>query len=160
MKFNTVIAAVSIEDDLTEGVIRTAQSLAQKDNAALHIVSAWPLLTAAAYVHASDIAAGSAVLSQAAVERNREAREKNEEKLKAMTAQWAPGASCRLLDGETADAVAHYAEEIGADLLVTGSHQRDFWGALFQGASSRDLVRESPCAVFLVTKAFAQKLPK
>ena len=63
-----------------------------------------------------------------------------------------------VLDGEAADEVARYAKKLGADIIVTGSHQRNFWGALFQGSASRELIREAPCAVFLVTKAFAKTL--
>jgi nucleotide-binding universal stress UspA family protein len=158
VKFNNVIAAIALEDDLAEGVVKAARSLAEKDGASLEILSAWPLLTAMLPVSSGDVAANSAVMSEAMVQRNREARAQSEDKLKALVARLAPTATFVLLDGEPAEVIGHYAKDKNADLIVTGSHQRNFWGSLFQGSASRDLIREAPCAVFLVTKAYAAKL--
>ncbi|WP_411817992.1 universal stress protein [Hyphococcus sp. DH-69] len=157
MKFNKIIAAIALEDDLAEGVIKAAYSLAEKDGATLEVLSAWPLLTSAMPVTSGDVAANSTVVSEAIVEQNRAARRESLDKLTEMQKRLAPSASCQILDGEPADAIAEYAEEQGTDLIVTGSHQRNFWSSLFQGSASRDLIREAPCAVFLVTKAYAEK---
>ena len=158
MQFKTLIAAIDVEDDLAEGVIRTADSLAQKDGANLTIVSVWPPLSAAAPGFASEVSVGSTVVSEALMEQHREGRKECEASLKALVQKLAPKAKAVVVDGDPADAVAHYAKENKADLIVTGSHQRNVWGALFKGSPSRDLVREAPCAVFLVTKAFAETL--
>ena len=46
MQFKSIIAAIDLEDDLAEGVVRAAESLSQKDGAKLEVVSVWPALTA------------------------------------------------------------------------------------------------------------------
>ncbi|WP_425408938.1 universal stress protein [Hyphococcus sp.] len=157
MQFKMIIAAVAVEDKLSDGVIRAARSLAERDGAELQIVSAWPLLSTAIPTFSGEAAANSAVAAEAMVERNRVGRESIEKQLHDLTARLAPGARTVLIDGEPAEEIAEYAKEQGADLIVTGSHQRGFWQTLFQGSASRDLVREAPCAVFLVTKKFAEQ---
>lgn len=156
MKFKNIIAAVSVDDDLSDGVIRAARSLAERDGAALQIVSAWPLLSTTIPAFSGEAAANSAVAAEAITERNREGRIASEQRLTEMAKRLAPEAKAVLIDGDPADEIAAYAKEQGADLIVTGSHQRGFWQTLFQGSASRNLVREAPCAVFLVTKAFAE----
>ncbi len=156
MKFANIIAAVSVDDDLADGVIRAARDFAERDGAQLQIVSAWPLLSTAIPAFSGEAAANSAVAAEAIIERNREGRKTNERRLAELTARLAPNAKSVLIDGDPADEIAAYAKEHGADLIVTGSHQRNFWETLFQGSAARDLVREAPCAVFLVTKSFAE----
>jgi nucleotide-binding universal stress UspA family protein len=158
MKFTNIIAAVSVDDDLSDGVIRAARSLAERDGATLQIVSAWPLLSSTIPAFSGEAAANSAVAAEAITQRNREGRKASEQRLTEMTKRLAPEAKAVLVDGDPADEITHYAKEQGADLIVTGSHQRGFWETLFQGSASRDLVREAPCAVFLVTKAFAETM--
>jgi nucleotide-binding universal stress UspA family protein len=157
MQFRTIIAAIDLDDDLSDGVIRAAKSLAQKDDANLEVVSAWPLVSAMTPTFSTEVAVSSAVLSESVIDMHRKGREESEKKLRALVARLAPDAKAVVVDGDPADAVADYAESMNADLIVTGSHQRNFWNALFQGSASRELVREAPCAVFLVTKAFVEK---
>ncbi|MEM9616969.1 MAG: universal stress protein [Pseudomonadota bacterium] len=158
MQFSTILAAIDLEDDLAEGVVRAAHSLAQKDGARLVIVSVWPTVSAVTPTFSAEVAASSAVLSQGVIEQHRKGREDSVQRITTLAERLAPGARAAVLDGEPADAVAEYANETHADLIVTGSHQRNFWNTLFQGSASRELVQEAPCAVFLVTKAFAAKL--
>lgn len=157
MQFKSIIAAIDLEDDLAEGVISAAASLAHKDGAGLQIVSVWPPLTASAPGFSAELGASSAVVTEALMEQHKEGRRDAVTQLEAITEKLAPSAKSVMLDGDAPEAVAHYAEKIGADVIVTGSHQRKFWGSLFQGSASMELVREAPCAVFLVTKAFAEK---
>lgn len=157
MKFKSIIAAISVDDDLADGVVRTAGELAERDGAKLQLVSAWPVLSTAIPAFSGEAAANTAVAAEAIIERNREGRQQCEETLNELAQRLAPDAMTVLLDGDPAEKIADYAKEQGADLIVTGSHQRNFWSTLFQGSASRDLVREAPCAVFLVTKAFAEK---
>lgn len=156
MKFANIIAAVDVNDDLTDGIVRAARSLAERDGAQLQIVSAWPLLSTTIPTFSGEAAANSAVAAEAIIERNREGRKATEDRLADLVKRLAPNAKTVLIDGEPAEEIAEYAKEQGADLIVTGSHQRGFWETLFQGSASRELVRESPCAVFLVTKKFAE----
>lgn len=158
MQFKSIIAAIDIDDDLAEGVIRAADSLAQKDGAKLEVVSVWPMLAAAGSGFSAELGGGSAVVNETLMEQHREGRKESVNLLEGMVARLASGATPVMLDGEAADEVADYAKKQNADLIVTGSHQRNFWGSLFQGSASMELVREAPCAVFLVTKAFAETL--
>ena len=48
MQFKSIIAAIDLDDELAEGVVRAAASLAQKDGAGLQIVCVWPTLAATA----------------------------------------------------------------------------------------------------------------
>lgn len=157
MQFKSIIAAIDLDDDLAEGVVSAAASLAHKDGAGLQIVSVWPALTAATPGFSAELGASSSVVTEALMEQHKEGRADAVKQLEAMTEKRAPSAKSVMLDGEAPDEVAQYAAKIGADVIVTGSHQRNFWGSLFQGSASMELVREAPCAVFLVTKAFAEK---
>ena len=158
MQFKRIIAAIDIEDDLAVGVVKAANSLAAKDAGQLTVVSVWPSISSVTPTFSAEIAASSSVVSQAAVDQHREGRDNCLNQLSAFTAEYAPNAQTAILDGYAADATAEYAEKIDADLIVTGSHQRNFWDTLLQGSASRQLVREAPCAVFLVTKPCAEKL--
>ena len=158
MQFKRIIAAIDVDDDLAVGVLKAAHSLAEKDDAALVVATAWPTLSSITPTFSADIAASSSVASQAAVDQHREGRSNCHHQLTQFVAKYAPGAEAVILDGDAADATADYAEKIGADLIVTGSHQRNFWDTLLQGSASRELVREAPCAVFLVTRPCAEKL--
>ena len=157
MQFKTIIAAIDLDDDLAEDVLKTAHSLAQKDGAHLRATTVWPAVTITAPAFSGEVAATAATVTQSVMEQHREGREHCEAQLTAKAAEFAPGADVVVLDGEAADEITAYAEKIGSDLIVTGSHQRNFWNSLLQGSASRELVREAPCAVFIVTKACAGK---
>ena len=157
MQFKSIIAAIDLDDDLAEGVVGAAASLAHKDGAGLQIVTVWPPLAANSPGFSAELGANSAVVTEALMDQHREGRKDCVAQLEGLTERMAPSAKAVVLDGEAPDAVADYARKISADVIVTGSHQRNFWGALFQGSASMELVREAPCAVFLVTKAFAEK---
>ncbi|MEZ5894266.1 MAG: universal stress protein, partial [Parvularculaceae bacterium] len=121
MLFKTLIAAIDVDDDLAEGVIRTADSLAQKDGASLTVVCVWPPLAAAAPGFASEVSVGSTVVSEALMEQHREGRKDCAAALDALVKKFAPKANAVVLDGDPADAVTHYAKKQNADLIVTGS---------------------------------------
>lgn len=158
MQFKRIIAAIDVQDDLAENVMAAAHSLATRDGAALAIVSVWPAVAASAIGVGGEGGAGAAVASQAALEQHRLGRESCHDKLKALAAAAAPDADIVILDGDAADETAQYAKKTGADLIVTGSHQRGFWGALLHGSSSRGLIHDAPCAVFVVTKRCAEAI--
>lgn len=157
MQFRNIIAAIDIEDDLAKGVLKAAHGLAQKDGAKLSVACVWPSVTITAPAFSGEVAATAATVTQAVIEQHREGRERCKAQLGEMIAANAPGAEAIVLDGDPADETVAYAEKIDADVIVTGSHQRNFWNSLIQGSPSRELVREAPCAVFLVTKAAAAK---
>ena len=156
MKLRTIVAAVQVHDDLARAVLLAARSVAGYD-AAIHVVSAWPALAPVADFGA-EIGAMAGPLTKESIDADRAARTADEAALKAFAAGLLPHAVVRMLDGEPGDAVTEYARKTGADLIVAGSHQKGFWGWLIAGAASRDLVREAPCGVLLVTRPFAEKI--
>ncbi len=157
MQFKRIIAAIDVGDDLAEKVLKAARSLASRDGAALAAVSVWPPL-ASAPVGGGDGGASAAVASQAAIEQHRLGRQRCHDQLSAFAAKIAPDAETVILDGDAGDETTKYAEKSGADLIVTGSHQRGFWGSLIHGSASRDLVNDAPCAVFIVTRRCAEAI--
>lgn len=157
MQFRVVVAAVHVHDDLARAVLIAARGFAGYD-AALHVVSAFPPAAPPVAGFGAEMGAVAGALTRDAFAGNREARDAEEEALRALAREEAPNAAVVMLDGEAGEAIAAYAATVGADIIVTGSHQRGFWGALFGGARSRELVREAPCGVFLVTKPFAEKM--
>jgi nucleotide-binding universal stress UspA family protein len=56
----------------------------------------------------------------------------------------------RLLDGDPADEILRYAEEAGADLIVTGSRGLGGLKGLFLGSVSRKLVEGAKCPCLIV----------
>ncbi len=157
MQFQKIIAAIDLDDDLADGVVSAADSLARKDGAKLEIVSVWPLMSVMTPAFSTDVAVSSVVVTENVIEMHKQGRQESREKLDRLCTRLSPNAKAVILDGDPAGAVAEHAKEIDADLIVTGSHQRNFLSSIFQGSASRDLVKEAPCAVFLVTKAFAEK---
>lgn len=158
MQFKRIIATIDVHDELATKVLAIARSLAERDGAALEAVSVWPAPNTSAMGIGGDGGASSAIASQAILEQHRAGRDACKDDLTKLVVENAPDAKAVMLDGDAADEVTKYAEKSGADLVVTGSHQRGFWGSLFMGSASRELVHESPCAVFVVTKRFAEKV--
>ncbi len=156
MQFKRIIAAVDVSDELAEKVLKAAHSLASRDGAALAAVTVWPPLSTAPL--GGDAGASAAVASQAAIEQHRVGRQSCHDRLAEFVAKAAPDAEPVILDGDAADETASYAEKTGADLIVTGSHQRGFWGSLLHGSASREVVHDAPCAVFIVTRRCADTI--
>lgn len=158
MKYNVVVAAVDIKDDLARAVILAARDLAWRDHAKVHVVSAWPMMPPASVALAGSLGPMGGDISPELLAADKEARSADESALKSLAAAAAPDAVVRMLDGDPASAVVDYAKGAAADVIVAGSHQRGFWGAVFEGGASRDLVRNASCGVFLVTKPYAERL--
>jgi nucleotide-binding universal stress UspA family protein len=157
MQMRTIVAAIQVHDDLAKAVLLASRSFARYD-AAIHVVSAWPILTPGVAAFAGEVGAMAGPLTQESIAAHKSARVEEENALRALVRDFAPNAQVTMLDGEPGDAVTAHAKKIGADVIVTGSHQKGFWGSLIAGAASRDLVRDAPCGVFLVTKPFAEKI--
>lgn len=158
MELKNIVAAIDVNDDLAEAVILTAESLARRDDAALFVVGAWPPLSDVTPAYAADLAPTAVAVSEAALELDKKNRAAAEKKLKELTQKLAQDAQVMMFDGEPESVVTEIAKQTGADVIVSGSHQKGFWGSLFSGGSSRTLVHEAPCGVFLVTKPFAEKV--
>ncbi len=158
MQFKHIIAAIDVSDDLAVNVLRAADSLARRDSANIRVVSVWPAPGMEASAFATDIGVSSAVASQAALELYQEGRANCQKRLGELVEKYAPGAGSTILDGDASEAVSEFAQKVDADLIVTGSHQRGFWGTLFQGSASHQFIHDAPCAVLVITKAYAAKM--
>lgn len=64
----------------------------------------------------------------------------------------------RILYGKPASALLSYAEELGADLIVSGSHGRTLLGRVLAGQTVAKLIRGSRCSVLILPAAAAFKL--
>ncbi len=161
MKFKTIIAAINMDDDLAPGVLKTAIMLAKRDQAKLWVVDVWPDLNYTMATGIADPLGATAMLpSEANLEADRKARKEREKELNDQISKEITGGQAIILVGEPAKEITDFARENDADLIVVGTHQKGAWKALFDGAPSRDIVREAPCAVFLVPRAFAEKIIK
>lgn len=160
MEFKNVVAAIDVGDDLARAIVIAADHLARQDDAALFIVSAWEPLSDVTPAYAADLAPTAVAVSEAALELDRKNRHAAEKKLRELAAEFAPEAQVMMFDGAPENVVPDIARKTGADVIVAGSHQKGFWGSLFAGAASRALTHDAPCAVFLVTKPFAEKILK
>jgi nucleotide-binding universal stress UspA family protein len=158
MEFRNVVAAIDIYDELAKSVILTAEHLARRDDAALYVVSAWSPLKDVTPAYAADLAPTAVVVTEASIELDKRNRTAAEKKLKELARESAPDAQVMMFDGDPANVIPEIARKTGADVIVAGSHQKGFWSALFTGGASRALIHDAPCAVFLVTKAFAEKV--
>ncbi len=159
MRFQNIVAAINLDDDLAPGVLETAAMLARRDGAKLWVVDVWPDLPLAMATGIADPLGATAMMpSEANLEADRIAKAEREEQLKAIAKRAYEFADASVLTGEPASEITNFAKQKEAELIVVGTHQKGAWRALFDGAPSRDIVREAPCAIFLVPKNFADKI--
>ena len=100
--------------------------------------------------------AGGAIAAD--VESHRINAERRAERLGDLVDKYAAGATKMTMDGDASRGATTYAREVDADLIVIGSHQKGWWSRLIEGSESEDFLRESPCAIFVVTKSWKEKL--
>ncbi len=158
MQFHTIVAAINLDDDLAHGVLETAAALANRDKANLWVVDVWPDLPFALGAGiANPLSATAMTPSAANIDADKAARAVRVTELETLVFRSAPGAKAVVLGGEPAEEITNFARDKQADLLVVGTHQKGNWSAFFDGAPSRDIVRNAPCAIFLVPKAHRKK---
>jgi len=63
------------------------------------------------------------------------------------------GVSTEVLFGSPDSRIVETAEEIGADLIVIGSHGYNAWERLLLGSVSNSVVHHAPCSVLVVRSA-------
>lgn len=150
---STVIAAIDLEDDLSDAVMKSAATLAEQFGAELHIIDVWPKLDNVGYPYAR-------LAETAELKQYQQRRDQRRGALELKAKPYAPKAITLAPIGETTDTITRYLEDMHADLLVLGTHQKGFWGRLFSGSVSEEAVHDAPCAVFLVTPPFAKQVEK
>ncbi len=148
--FKNILAAIDPEDTLAPTVLRTAHGEAAAHGAKLSVVS---VLNIAPVVYPGAQATAFAAY-EAAAPTKEDVREA-EHKLRDLVQREAPGASCETIRGKTSDAVLDRSDELNADLIVMGTHQKQFWEKLILGSTSTDVSHRSKAAVLLVPPSSA-----
>ncbi|MEL6662672.1 MAG: universal stress protein [Pseudomonadota bacterium] len=151
MELQTIVTAVDLEDDLCDAVIKTGIAMAERFGAKLHVIDAWPPLTDIGFPYAMKATIKEIKKSDAGRADRREALENRVRALE-------PRAITMVPVGDAPDAIATYAKNENADLLVIGSHQKGLFERMMSGGSSASIIHEAPCAVMLVTPGLAKKL--
>lgn len=72
------------------------------------------------------------------------------DKLADARRQQAPIGRALLRTGDARDVIIHVAEEVGADLIVMGTHGRRGVGRALLGSVAESVVRTSPCPVLTI----------
>ena len=152
LDFKKVVAVIDVDDNLAELVFETARKLTA-EGGSLHAIDSNPFVT----TFESPYAAGALEADAAAHKADGNRRMKTLEKLAA-----AHGGADALavLEGNPSRDAASYAKKNNVDLIVIGSHQKGWWKRLLEGSESADMIREAPCAVFVVTTAHLKKAGK
>lgn len=151
MDIKIIVAAVDLDDDLCDAVIRAALSLSERLGAKLHVIDAWPPLSDIGFPYAKR-AEIKAILS------DNSARDTRRDELAARVRALEPRAVTMVPVGDAPDAIATYASNEGADLLVIGSHQKGLFERMMGGGTSAEIIHKAPCGVLLVTPGLAQTL--
>lgn len=151
LPIKTILAAVDLEDDLSDAVIETAVALSERLGAKLHVIDAWPPIEGIGFPYAQ-----RAMIKE--IKSHEEARQARAAELEAKLQRLSPSATTFAPVGEAENAIEIYARNENVDLLVIGSHQKGLWERTIKGTVSSDVAHDAPCAVFLVTKAYAERL--
>lgn len=148
--FKTIVAAVDIDDDLGRSVLAVASDLSNRYGAQLHVVDAWPKITGIGFPYARRA-------EIAEIEKHETERRVRLKELEDRVARVCVNAIVMAPVGDESDTLETYLENENADLLVIGSHQKGPLKKILSGSVSAELIREAPCAVMLVTKAFSEQ---
>lgn len=151
LPIKTILAAVDLDDDLSDAVIKTAVSLSERLGAKLHVIDAWPPMKGIGFPYAKKAAV-------AEIEKDEAKRRARSNALEAKLATRRPGAITFAPVGHAADAIERYLENESIDLLVIGSHQKGLWQRITSGTVSSDVAHDAPCAVLLVNRNFAARV--
>ncbi|WP_300378462.1 universal stress protein [Henriciella sp.] len=149
LEFDKVVAVIDVDDSLSTLVFETAHQLTAASGE-LHAIDSNPYITTFNSPYA-----GSAI--EADAKAHKADGERRMAKLKEITEAGGRAAKLAVLEGNPSRDAASYAKKNNIDLIVIGSHQKGWWKRLLQGSESSDMIREAPCAVFVVTTAHKKK---
>lgn len=152
LDFKKVVAVIDVDDDLAELVFDTARKLTS-DSGELHAIDSNPFITTFESPYATGALEADAQAHKADGNRRMKTLEDLAEKYGGAT-------KLAVLEGNPSRDAASYARKNNADLIVIGSHQKGWWKRLLEGSESADMIREAPCAVFVVTTAHLDKAGK
>lgn len=143
----TIVAAIDFSD-VTQPVLEASAKLAKALGEGLHlvhVVEAEP--TYAAYGFSPDEFPAMQEIQAESVERA-------EKKLLEMAGGVeVKGVETAVLQGQPLHTILEYADEVGADLLVLGSHGHGFLGSLLLGSVAEGCVRRAKVPSLIVPVA-------
>ena len=149
LEFNKVVAVIDVDDELADKVFETARQLTASSGE-LHAIDSNPYITTFESPYASGALEADAKAHKADGERRMT-------RLKELSESKGGATKLAVLEGNPSRDAASYARKNNADLIVIGSHQKNWWKRLLEGSESSDMIREAPCAVFVVTSAHMKK---
>jgi nucleotide-binding universal stress UspA family protein len=142
--FQTIVVAIDFSET-SRAALRRATQLAREANGTLHVVHVVPMPVYAAWsVEAPDLEAAG--IHAYYVE---DARRQLVD-LTATLAIEPSRVTCTALPGRPAQEIVRYATEIGASLIVLGTHGHGFVNRMLLGSVADHVVRHAPCAVLVV----------
>lgn len=149
--FLNIVAAIDIDDDLGHAVLQVASDLAGRYGAQLHVIDAWPKLVDIGFPYARKA-------EIAEIKKHESERQNRLAALEKRVARFSTNAIVMAPVGDETDTLETYLENEQADVLVIGSHQKGTFKKMFSGSVSAEMLKQAPCAVFVVTKSFADTL--
>ncbi len=142
--FSTILLAIDGSDG-TAHVVEHALAIARKFGARIHAIYALevPALTADHGQMAPNV--------QGITESMRTfGNDLLERTLQGMKDDGFTAVQGQVVEGHPAEAILHYAQEVGIDLIVVGTHGRRGWQRLVLGSVAAEVVRTSPVPVMTV----------
>jgi universal stress protein E len=153
--FDTILAAVdpqptgnAARDKLDRLVLDLATSLAERDDAEVHVAHSWQLQEEQALRHGRYTSGRQDEVDRMVEREKREA----EERLRALMEAYpqVPEANRHLFKGEPGDVIAEFAEAQNADLIVMGTVGRTGLAGFIMGNAAETILRAVRCSVIAV----------
>lgn len=136
MKLQNIVAATDFSE-ASMSALETARTLALESGAVLHLVHV--------------IETHEAVYPMLA--RQKEDETEARERLRAfLPAEWRRSVTLKteILLGRPEEAISRFARQIGADMIVVGTHGRTGLTRILLGSTAEGLLRRAPCQVLVV----------
>jgi len=134
-------------------VLNAAASEAKRRQSSLHLIHALDIglyaLGRASGAAIRDLADSSAI----ALEGLDELRSAADVRLRDTLQQFAVEGQTSVISGHAVHAIVSYAESVGAELVVVGTHGRSGFARLTLGSTASGVIDSSPCSVLVVRVA-------
>lgn len=147
--FKHVLVAVDPLDGLAPTVLRAAQSVARAHGAPLSVIS---VVNKVHVPHPAPSPASFAAYESAM--QSDEDFESTKRMLTELVRREAPQGRLEALRGATAETILKRAYEVGAGLIVMGTHQKGFWETLALGSLSTEVAHRAKVAIMLIPPSF------
>jgi nucleotide-binding universal stress UspA family protein len=139
--------------DASRPVLHAAASEAKRRQSALHLIHAFDMgiyaLGSLFGAAARDLADSSAF----GLEGLDELRAAADVRLRETLQQLAVEGQTRVISGHAVNAIVSYAESVGAELVVVGTHGRSGFARLTLGSTASGVIDSAPCSVLVMRVA-------